>query len=310
MKDQFSRASASASRAMSALETGRKRIGHQARMQIALGVAGIRRRHQFGPRQIGHDEFGRRDQPAMIGAAREVMARGDPEFSHVRSVVLASVLINPRRSTSSCGFNVAFDFMEGKGAGMGVQPVGICGNRARLEGTKAFADFAVFDAALHGEQRLRRMLAQRGCERDLLLGGKARGLRIRRPEFLHQLASEPLDHRLPLRFRRFGDDGKRRPSQTVDPEKARTQRHALLLAERGRIPVPEHERAGNRPFAGFGCPLEDERIRRVQPDGSRKFQHVRLIRISDRAPADHTKRRVQAHPQDCSAQALRCRQAG
>src|SRR3954471_2352358 len=31
------------------------------------------------------------------------MARGDPEFSHVRSVVLASVLISPRRSTSSVG---------------------------------------------------------------------------------------------------------------------------------------------------------------------------------------------------------------
>ena len=82
---------------------GAQRIGHQARMQIALGVAGIRRRHQFGPRQIGHDEFRRRDQAAVIGAAREMMARGDPEFSHVRSVVLAPVLISPRRSTSSAG---------------------------------------------------------------------------------------------------------------------------------------------------------------------------------------------------------------
>ena len=52
-------------------------------MQIALGLAGIRRRHQFRPRQIGHDEFRRRHQPAVIGATREVMARGDPEFSHV-----------------------------------------------------------------------------------------------------------------------------------------------------------------------------------------------------------------------------------
>ena len=78
-----------------------QRVGHQARMQIALGVAGIGRRHQFGPCQIDHDEFRRRDQPAVIGAAREMMARGDPEFSHVRSVVLVSVLISPRRSTSS-----------------------------------------------------------------------------------------------------------------------------------------------------------------------------------------------------------------
>ena len=62
-----------------------QRIRQQARMQIAFGVAGIRRRHQFGPRQIGHDQLGRRDQPAMIAAAREMMTRGDPEFSHVRS---------------------------------------------------------------------------------------------------------------------------------------------------------------------------------------------------------------------------------
>ena len=34
---------------------------------------------------------------------------------------------------------------------MGVQPVGICGTRARLQGTKAFADFAIFDAALQGK---------------------------------------------------------------------------------------------------------------------------------------------------------------
>ena len=43
-------------------------------MQAALGIAGIIRRHQFRPRQIGHDQFGRRHQPAMLGPAREVMA--------------------------------------------------------------------------------------------------------------------------------------------------------------------------------------------------------------------------------------------
>ena len=279
-------------------------------MQIALGVAGIRRRHQFRPRQIGHDEFGRRDQSAVIGAAREVMARGDPEFSHVRSVVLASVLISPRRSTSSAGSTSPSTSWKVKalawacnrsasaatGRGLSVR------KRSRISpfSTLRCTASSVCGGCSHSE----------ACECDLLLGGKARGLDVRRPEFLHQLPGEPLDHRLPLGFRRFGDDGKRRPAQTVDPEKARTQRHALLLAERGRIPVPEHERAGNRPFAGFGRPLEDERIRRVQPDGSRKFQHVRLIRISDRAPAHHTKWRVQAHPQDCSAPALRCRPAG
>ena len=127
MKDQFSRASASASACDVRARDRTQRIGHQARMQIALGLAGIRRRHQFRPRQIGHDEFGRRDQPAVIGAAREVMARGDPEFSHVRSVVLRVGPDQPEKIDLFVGFNVAFDLMEGKGAGMGVQPVGICG---------------------------------------------------------------------------------------------------------------------------------------------------------------------------------------
>jgi len=54
-----------------------QRIGQQARVQNAFGVAGVGRRHQFRPRQIGHDQFGRRQQPAMIAAAGEVMARGD-----------------------------------------------------------------------------------------------------------------------------------------------------------------------------------------------------------------------------------------
>ena len=94
-------------------------------MQIALGVAGVGRRHQFGPRQIGHDQFGRRDQPAMIGAAREVMARGDPEFSHVRSVVMRSVLINPEKIDLLGRFIIAFDLVKGKGAGMRVQPIGV-----------------------------------------------------------------------------------------------------------------------------------------------------------------------------------------
>ena len=72
-------------------------------MQAAFGIAGIVRRHQFWTRQLGHDEFGRRHQPAMLGPAREVMARGDPEFSHWRSRVVVPAPISPRRSTASSG---------------------------------------------------------------------------------------------------------------------------------------------------------------------------------------------------------------
>ena len=60
---------------------------------------------------------------------------------------------------------------------MRVQPIGTRCGFARLEGAKALADFAVLDAALHGEQGLGRVIAQRGRERDLFFGGKTRGPR-------------------------------------------------------------------------------------------------------------------------------------
>ena len=104
-----------------------QRIGQQARMQLTLGLAGVGRRHQFGPRQIGHDQFGRRQQPAMIATAREMMARGDPEFSHVRSLVMRSVPDQSQQIDLFGRLIVAFDLVKGKGAGMRVQPIGACG---------------------------------------------------------------------------------------------------------------------------------------------------------------------------------------
>jgi hypothetical protein len=49
--------------------------------------------------------------------------------------------------------------MKGKGGGMRVQPVGACYAFARPERAKALADFAILDAALHGKQGLRRVIA-------------------------------------------------------------------------------------------------------------------------------------------------------
>ena len=97
-----------------------------------------------------------------------------------------------------------------------------------------------------------------------------------------------------------------RLSMPRKPERSATR---CFWAERGRIPVPEHERAGDRPFAGFRRALEHEGVGRVEPDGSRQFQHVRLIRVSDRAPADHTRPRAPAHPPGWSGPAARCRRA-
>ena len=311
MKDQFSRASASASRGDVRTRHRAQRIGHQARMQIALGLAGIRRRHQFGPRQIGHDEFRRRHQPAMIGAAREVMARGDPEFSHVRSVVLASVLISPRRSTSSAGSTSPSTSWKVKALACACNrsASAATGRGLRVRKRSRISPFSTLRCT--ASKRLRRMFAQRSLRtRSPPRRQGARPPMSGAPNFsINWLASRSIIVSRSASVASVTMASVDHPKLSI-PRKPERSATRCFWPSVGRIPVPEHERAGNRPFPGFGRPLEDERIRRVQPDGSRKFQHVRLIRISDRAPADHTKRRVQAHPQDCSAPARRCRQAG
>ena len=169
---------------------------------------------------------------------------------------------------------------------MRVQPVGAAGGLARLQRAKALADFAVLDAALHRQQGLRRVIAQRGRKRDLFLGGAPRRgqHRARRTS----PATVPRGARpwpVALRFGRFGHDA---PASTSRNCRRRESPSAAPRAASGSSVagscVPEYERAGDRPFAGFRRALENEGVRRVEPDGSRQFQHVRLIRVSDRAP--------------------------
>ena len=207
-------------------------------------------------------------------------------------------------------FTIAFDLMEGKGAGMGVQPVGICGNRARFERAKAFAKFAVFDATLHGEQRLRRMFAQRACECDLLFGGMPRGLDAGAPNFsINCPASRSIIASLSASVASVTMASVDHPKLSIPrkPERSAT-RCFCPNAAGSRFQNTNAPETAHSP--GSAARSKTNVFRRVQPDGSRKLQHVRLIRISDRAPAHHTKWRVQAHPQDYPARALPWRPAG
>ncbi len=77
------------------------RVGQQRAVQRALGGAGVRRRRDLGPRQIGLQEFIGDEQPAARIAIEQMMAAGQPEvarLAHVRSP-FAIVM----RSTCSCG---------------------------------------------------------------------------------------------------------------------------------------------------------------------------------------------------------------
>jgi len=98
-------------------------------------------------------------------------------------------------------FGVALDLVKGKGAGMRVQPIGARCGFARFERAEALADFAALDVRLHGEQGLRRVIAQRARKRDLVFGGNTRRIETGCAELFQQLACEALDDRLPVRLR-------------------------------------------------------------------------------------------------------------
>src|SRR5262249_62382010 len=58
------------------------RIGKQRRVQRAFDHAGLGRRCQFRPRQIGLEELVGDDEPTALMAVEQVMPAGEPEVLH------------------------------------------------------------------------------------------------------------------------------------------------------------------------------------------------------------------------------------
>ena len=115
------------------------------------------------------------------------------------------------------------------------------------------------------------MIGKRDREGDLLLGGGAGGIEIRRAELVAQMPGQRLDGRRALvRPDRLGD-GQRRETEAVDADEAGAESGALLAFELGRIAPPEQEAAGDRPFSGLGRAREDEAVRWIEPDGAQHF---------------------------------------
>ena len=85
MTVQFSRASASAIAAMSASEIARRGSAISAACKVRFDRAGLRRRREFGPRQIDFEEFVGDQQPAAVVMVEQMMAAGQPEILHFRS---------------------------------------------------------------------------------------------------------------------------------------------------------------------------------------------------------------------------------
>src|SRR5262249_58546599 len=58
------------------------RVGKQRRVQRAFDHAGLGRRCQFRPRQIGLEELVGDDEPTALMAVEQVMPAGEPEVLH------------------------------------------------------------------------------------------------------------------------------------------------------------------------------------------------------------------------------------
>ena len=183
-----------------------------------------------------------------------------------------------------------FDLVEGECARMRVQPIGPRRGFPRLQRAKPFTDRAILDAALHGEQRLGRVIAEGSRKADLFFRRIASGMKIGCAGLRQKVRGETLNSTLHVRFRRLGHDGKRRPAETFDTKEARAQGQPLFLAESGWIvALSEHERPRNGSFAWICRPVEHECVRRVEPDGPWKLQHLLFTQAWSREGRDHTK---------------------
>ena len=143
-----------------------------------------------------------------------------------------------------------------------------------MQRAEGFAHRAILGRAMHRDQRIGRMIAERLGERDLFFRRRARRRDVGRAEVRDQLLREPFDQGRAIRRARLDDLHQRRPAERLDAEKPAAERRARLALERVGIRVPERERARHRPFAGLGGPLEHERVGGIEPDGADQL-HVR-----------------------------------
>ena len=183
---------------------------------------------------------------------------------------------------------------------------------ARLQRAERLADLAVLERAMHRDQRVGRMIAERRGERDLLLGrGRARreiGRAEVRDELLRQRSTAPRDP--PRSPRRSAPASTSRATRRRESRRGRP-RAPCLRASAGSA-FAEHERARHRPFAGLGRALEHEGVGRIEPDGAQQL-HERgppRCRIEPRRRGERRQQSLRGRPRPCRCAApedRRCR---
>ena len=244
------------------------RLGHQRRVQRALDHAGLRRRLQLGPRQIGLEELVGHAEPAAVVAVEQMVAAGQPEIPHGQALCRCGAAASCARSTASPGSSSP-STSRNENARIGLRSPRGCKRAERL------ADRAVLELPAHRDQRVRpdgRRARPRTRPRPRPRRARRRD-RARRSRASSCCASS-VDQRGAVGFARLDDLHQRRPAQAFRAEKAAAEGRKRALPDEfcGVCGVfGEHERAGHRPFARLGGALEHEGVGRIEPDGAQKL---------------------------------------
>jgi hypothetical protein len=87
----------------------------------------------------------------------------------------------------------------------------------------------------------------------------------------NQLHREPIDSALTILFIRFDDLNQRRAAERTQSQKAGPECGTRLALQLGLVAMSKSEGARHGPFTGLRRSLENERIRRVEPDGTQQL---------------------------------------
>ncbi len=251
------------------------RIGEQRRMQRALDHAGVGRRRELGPREIDLEESSvTRSPPPSSRSSRWWPQESQKSFiSRSAFAPSASAKIDaspPGSSSPSTSRKVK-------------ARSGLRSPRGRKRAER-FADRAVLDRAVHGDQSVVRMIAERGGERDFLLrrGARVGRDRARRSAAVKLLRQHDRSPRCdPLRAPRRSAPASTSRAKRRRETRRGTPRAPCLRASPDR--ASQNMKAPDTAHSPGSAARSNTNVSDgIEPDGAQQF-HPRGPRSRDRA---------------------------
>src|SRR5260370_4601332 len=157
---------------------------------------------------------------------------------------------------------LADDFQKLEGPGMLPRPF------ARTQRAESLADCSLLAAAGHGDNRARRVNAERSRKTDFILCRQPGGVSIRATEGRNELRREHVRDCPAIGFTRLHNLHQRRTPKRVQSQKNSAKRAACLATQVRPLITGECASARHCPLTGRCRLFKDKRIRRIELDGA------------------------------------------